>query len=82
MDGSTHHGLLFIKILAVQDKTNLIITLLIALLINFNDPAWSPGLGLQNHHHIYVVSNNKDIACPGCQGCNHHHPNCPYNQIQ
>ena len=51
IDGSTHHVLLFIKILAVQDKTNLIITLLIALLINFNDPAWSPGLGLQNHHH-------------------------------
>ena len=52
MDGSTHHVLLFIKILAVQDKTNLIITLLIALLIKFNDPAWSPGPGLQNHHHI------------------------------
>ena len=64
MDGSTYHVLLSIKILGVHDKMNIIITLLIALLINFNDPAWSDGHQVQGCKIIiiHVVSDSNNLA--------------------
>ena len=64
MDGSTYHVLLFIKILGVHDKINIIITLLIALLINLHDLAWSDGHQVQGFKIIiiHVVSDSNNLA--------------------